>query len=277
MLVGFRNNILIGGLILSFFCLFFLLCGVYNLFTSGFSFNDVKMIKTNIWWFTYQDTGPQGAIYIWGIISIISLLLIIFISGWFLRNLFKKTASPELFFYIIFLFSFSFESFRLINIFINYYEIPVHFGMLNSRLIYFGRLFGLVSLLCSSLYALDIKYQKFGTLLGGAAFLSLIVAYTLPLDSSVFLTNFLYRPGDEQGLFLLNISFMVFIVMNFIIAAIKKERRYFLIMLAVILVLAGRELLFFAIHPGSIIPGLLLVVFGTGFFSRQIDKIYFWS
>lgn len=275
MLVGFRKNILIGGLLFSLLLIIILISAIYFLFASGFNFNDFSLLKSNTWWFTYEFLSSQY-IHIWAFLSIFLILVFILISGIMLRILFKKTASPELFFYTIFLFSFSFESFRILNIFFYFYQTPLYFCIFNSRLVYFGRIFGILSIFCSSLYAVEIKYQKFNILISVSILLALILAYSLPMDSTILLTNFLYRLGDEVGIFFLNYAFVFFIILNFLIAAIKRQKRFFYIVLAVFIVLSGRELLFFIANPAMIIINLFLIAGGTILFSRQIDKIYLW-
>jgi glucan phosphoethanolaminetransferase (alkaline phosphatase superfamily) len=113
-------------------------------------------------------------------------------------------------------------------------------------------------------------------MIGLMILLSLILAYSLPMDSSVLLTNLLYRLGDEQGIFFMTLAFSLFVLLNFLIASLKRQNRFLIIMIAVFIVLLGREMLFYVVNPYMIITGFLLITTGTVVFSRQIDKIYLW-
>lgn len=275
MVLNVRNNILLAGIFISFIILCSILMSLYLFVNSEILFPSKFEFKLQYWWFIYSDSPVTPGFLLDSIINITIFLLFCFIAGLIFRRLFKKIASPEIFFYAVFLFSFSFEGFR---VFLLYIELgmPVYLGLLFSRIVIFGRFFGLMAIFLSSLYALEIKYQKFGTLLGGALVLSLIIAYIVPMDSSVILSQLMYKPGDELSIFIANISLGFFAIVNFLVAAIKRNKRFFYIILASLLILLGRELFLFIAGPVTGSAGLAFLFVGTFLFYRHIDRIYLW-
>ena len=275
MLVGFRNIILAGGMLFILLLLAGLFLGLYLLFAGNFSLADFSALQSNVWWFTYENLAEDSA-YLWALVSIITIFVLILCAGFVLRILFRKTAAPELFFFIIFLFTFAFEGLRVLNILFYFYKVPLYLEVFNSRFVYFGRIFGVFMLFCASLYAVEMKYQKFNIVIGVFALAALLLAYLLPLDPSILLTNFLYRLGDESSFFFINFAIALFSILNFLVAAVKRQGRFLPIMFAVLSVLGGRELLFYTLNPWMLAAGLALVCGGIIVFSKQIDKIYLW-
>lgn len=275
MLVSVRNNILLAGIIISFL----IFCGIlYSLclfVTSDVLFPGKLMVKPQYWWFFYKEAPEEPGFLLNSIINITIFLLFCFIAGIIFRRLYSKIASPEIFFYAVFLFSFSFEGFRVFFLYIQL-GMPVFFGLLFTRIVIFGRFFGLISIFLSSLYSLEIKYQNFGVLMGVVLTLSLIAAYIIPLDSSTILSQLIYKPGDEMSFFLANISLGLFAIINFLVAAYQRNKRFLYITLASLIIFGGRELFLFTTGPVTGSAGICLLFIGTFLFYKQMDRIYLW-
>ncbi|MBN2534130.1 MAG: hypothetical protein JXB88_14670 [Spirochaetales bacterium] len=275
MVVSVRNNILLAGIIL----LFLIFCGIlysFSLFiTADVLFPGKLNVKPQYWWFLYKETPVTPGFLLNSIIIILIFILFCFIAGILFRRLFIKIASPEIFFYTIFLFCFSFEGFRVFLLYIQL-GMPVFLGLLFTRIVIFGRFFGLIAFFLSSLYSLEIKYQNFGILLGGGLALSLIAAYIVPLDSSIILSQLIYKPGDELSIFLANVALGFFAIINFLIAAFLRNKRFLYVTLTSLFIFGGRELFLFITGPVTGAAGICLLITGTYFFYRQIDKIYLW-
>ncbi|MBN2443314.1 MAG: hypothetical protein JXJ04_18280 [Spirochaetales bacterium] len=275
MLLTVRNNILFAGIIISCIILCCIIISIYLFATSEILFPGKLEFKLQYWWFLYSDEAVNSGFLLDSIINITIFLIFCFIAGIIFRRLFKKIASPEIFFYAVFLFSFSFEGFRVFLLYIQL-GMPVYLGLLFSRIVIFGRFFGLMAIFLSSLYALEIKFQKFGTLLGGALILSLIIAYIVPMDSSTILSQLIYKPGDELSIFIANIALGFFALVNFFVAAINRNKRFLYIILASLLIICGRELFLFIVGPVTGSAGLTLLFVGTYLFYRHMDRIYLW-
>ncbi|MBN1411943.1 MAG: hypothetical protein JW969_13930 [Spirochaetales bacterium] len=277
MLISVRNNLLLVFIIISL--LFFIgLCAMvyYIGFISEMNAKEMGFTQSNFFWFAYNmDIKADDFQFISNIAGIFILISLSIICGFLSRNLFKKTISPEIFFFSAFLLSFSFESFRLLNVLFKYINAPIYYSMVTSRIVYFGRILGLLSLLFTSLYAADIKYQRYETLLGLSAIIALTLSYSIPIDSTVFLTNFLYKLGDESGIFFIFLIVYIIIIINFVGATLNKDSKFLAAIPYLLLVISGRELINFLISPVPVVLSGLLILIGTLGFYRQIDKIYF--
>jgi hypothetical protein len=130
----------------------------------------------------------------------------------------------------------------------------------------------------ASLCAVEVRYQRFGLLLLAAMLLALMLAYSIPLDSSILLANFLLKLGDEPAVLFAVMAMVLFSLINFFLAAYRrKNRRYLLVALAVAVVLGARDFYLFTASPVRIIVGMVLVPVGVLFFVRQVDRIYQWG
>ena len=223
-----------------------------------------------VWWFTYTGT-PTGFARS-GYAALLAMLATGFFFALRLRWLFARTASPEDYYFLFFLCSLSFEAFRVLALLLA--DGPALLLLLLSRAVYAGRLFGTLCLFGASLFSLEIRYSRLGTLLGIAALLSLLFSYTLPLDSSVFLANGLHRLGDERGAAIVFFALYLFIIANPAVMALREQTAEPLAYAgALALVLGGRELLFFSATIAAAAAGLVVLVAGCILFAARSERV----
>jgi hypothetical protein len=222
------------------------------------------------WWFAYRRT-PDGY-FRDAYAALIAMLGVGLFFALRLRWLFARTASPQDFFFLFFLCSLSFEAFRVLAMLLA--DGPALVLMLLSRAVYAGRLFGTLCLFGASLFSLDIRYSRLGTLLGIAALVALMFAYTLPLDSSVFLANGLYRLGDERGAALVFFAMYAFVVANPVVKALREQSAEPLASAgAFALALGGRELLLFSASVPAASAGLVMLAAGCAVFVARSKRV----
>jgi hypothetical protein len=272
---GYRNNILTAGIVLmSVMLIAYFVTLILIVFTGWAGFEqifhkieDQASAETRSSWYHLWYSG-----------GLFLLILICFFSCTVLKRLYQRTASAEIFFFMFFLFSISFEVIWLWSGVAIVTGAPVFLGILLSKILLFGRFFGLISLLFSSLYAIEMSYQKFPILMLSPVLISLALTYTLPIDSSALTNNFLYKLGDIKSHWIVTIVLEIVTILNFLIAAYKREKPSFAwIALGVLLILLGREMLIFMHSPLPIAISILLAIIGIWLFSRQIYRIYLWT
>jgi hypothetical protein len=277
MLISVRNNLLLVFVLVSllFFTGLCILLSVMN-FQLQVNIADLGTLTTNDFWFLYSTKAVMGlGEYVSAIASTLALLAIGIGFGIAFRNLFKRTITPEIFFFCVFLLTFCFDAFRFCNVLFILMKTPVYYSLVTSRIVYFGRLLGMISLLVMSLYSAKIKYQGYETLIGLAAIIALTLTYSIPIDSTVFLSNLLYKLGDETGVFLIFISLEVFTLVNLVGAAVNRDSKYYLMVPFMALVICGREILNFQVSPVFAAIGVACLFAGSLGVYRRIDKIYF--
>jgi hypothetical protein len=283
MFYGYRSTILIAGLVFTGLILFgYLLTFILILNTGwiGFEqiFSRVQNTAGSTWWLFHPGERKPGWLYIWYLAGLFALLLICLVSSFVLTRIYRRTASAEIFFFLFFLYSISFEAIWLWNAIAIVKSAPIFLGITLSKVVHFGRFFGLISLLFSSLYAIEISYQKFPILMLSPILVALALTYVLPIDSSVLMTSFLYKLGDEKSHWIVTLALEVVTVLNYLIAAYRREKNQFVwIATGVFLILLGRELLSFMLGPLTIVLSLVLAVAGIWLFSKKIYRLYLWT
>ncbi len=272
---GYRNNILVAGIVLTSILLFaYLVTFVLILSTGWIGFEQIfHQIEDQ----ASQKTRPSWY-HLWYLGGLFILILICLVSCTVLKRLYQRTASAEIFFFMFFLFSISFEVIWLWSGIAIVTGAPVFLSILLSKILLFGRFFGLLSLLFSSLYAIEMSYQKFPILMLSPVLISLALTYTLPFDSSIIMRNFLYKLGDVKSHWIVTIVLEIVTILNYLIAAYRREKPPFAwIALGVFLILIGRELLILTLSPLPIAVSIVLASVGIWLFSKQIYRVYLWT
>lgn len=274
----FQKNIIFAGLIFSLLNLFLFLTGVYLFWSADFGLEAVgRIYESYPWWYKFNELPGMRELLFNVLASILALLLFSLIANAGLGNLYRKTASPEMFFMLLFIISLSLEALRIGIVFMEVWTMPVYFSITITRAVIFSRIFALLCLLISSLYAVGMKYSHHSTLLAGLLILSVALASIIPIDSTIFQVNLLHKLGDKRGYLFINLILGLLMFLNYLVASlIRRSSRFLAIAGASLLLYLGKELLYFGISPFSTGLGLLFLSVGTLVFSRQIGIFYLW-
>jgi len=277
MTYGKRNILIVVGLVFTVlviagFPLATLLSG-----RSGWVDHPLSRLPSHSWWLSYGISPPTRGQYIWYAAALLALVLLVFAACLILRSIYRRTASEEVFFFLLFLFTYPFELLRSWNAVLSLNGSSVFVTVVCARIIYFGRFFGWTSLFISSLYAIRIRYRNLGILLLVALLLSLTLASALPLDSSDMLADYLYRLGDEAAVLFVLLICQLFSTINYFVAAFRRQNRRFTVAaLAVLLTILGKVTIVFLGSPAQSMIGLFLSAAGISLFIRQMNQIHLW-
>ncbi len=257
MALSSRNSLLtlfffIGLSLVLIFCVnsaFFLISSVRG--------ERIDFLESQQFWFMYVITPYGSAASIVGMAAAAAAGLIAFIL---FRALFRNTGQGELFFFSLFLFSLLIETLRLAVFNVQRLGASPLPGIILSRMVFGGRIFGLLALLFGSLYALDFLYQKFEIIVAAMTLTAFLIALSLPFEPQLLLTNGLFRLSDEQGLFILCVSLTGLIVINNAITVFRG--RVPSILAGIAFMVAAREMLLFALAPPALIVGAVFFAGG---------------
>jgi hypothetical protein len=227
--------------------------------------------EAQLFWFYY---APSAEASIWDEAGIVLIYLISFIAFFRLKLLFQKTGSSELFFLEFFIFSLLFEAFKCGSFVVDYLQWPPVLKIFFVRTVYFGRFFGLLAIFFSSLYAMQLDYQKYNILIGIIALVAFALSISISFDMDNLLSNGLFKLGDEQGLFIMMTALKLFSILTFVVAAFKRDLA--LLISASCFLLIGRELLLFTPGPVFIIMGGLFLISGIVLANYKIKALYYW-
>lgn len=207
------------------------------------------------------------------------LFLTVFsLIGWFIiRSYFKKTASAEMFFFMFFVISLSFETVRILQILLIIYEEAMFLGNLLTRIVFFGRFFGLLCLFFSGLFSSWLEFQRIGLVLSVSLLLPFALSSAVPVGTEIQ-ADLMYILGSRNEVMLVVIALEVFCVLNYIFAAVfLKQKESLMVALGMAFVVGGRELMFFAPQLVFIIIGSICLILGSIVFGRKIHALYLWT
>lgn len=233
----------------------------------------IGIIFFGIWWAKGWYQSPYAwTIVISGLCSGFSVF-----GGFGFRRLLRRMSSLEIYFFLLFLITLSFDGLRVLNWVFLVNKVTPYFGGVVTRISYFGYFMGLFCLFTSSIYSGEIQYQKAGTLLSVLATLSLALSYSMPVDITFLEPVLLYRVGGKEYLLLVRGGLMVLTLLSFARSAlVSRLREEWAICGAVALLMVGREVVFFHSHTFLGIGGILCLLVGSFYFSRKSYAKHLW-
>ena len=210
--------------------------------------------------------------------ALLTELLFCILSVAILYLAFRKTSSPEVFYFIVFLVAMAFDSIKVFQIFIEVHNASPLYGVLATRITYFGKFLGTLCIFSSGLSISGVQRQKTEIYLGIGLLLSFLLAATVPIDMTTIEKNLVYHIGNRTEIIIAGVLFLGFTLISFALAAIQTGKKDFLLMgLGIALTAAGRELLFYTNDPIMLIVSFLLLIGGVTIFGERTHAVYLWS
>jgi len=222
----------------------------------------------------FTDRGPSGARRTFPIFgeSLYSVS-----AGFILFFFFRKTKSVEIFFFLLFVFSISFEGMKIVIARISLNSGSPVLGMTITRLIYGARIFGTGCVLASGLHVHMGKYQKLDFILYTILLLAFTFASLIPIDASGITPGGLLRSSSH---FIVTVPFLISecgAVLSFLIYGRESKAKEYQIMgAALALVIAGRFLLTLNLGTVPSLFGLASLSTGTLLFALETHSVYLW-
>ena len=219
-------------------------------------------------------SSPDAYVPFWTMLSAVAFS---FISITLIYYFFEKTQSPEILFFGFFVISLSFEFARIVIPLKGIFAFPAMYLITASRVLLFGRYFGLFSLFAAGVYAagLDVQKQKYIFIMQILS--ALVITFNVPIDSLVWDSSLKMLSGYSSMFIMVETGILVITLATFFISAyIRSSASYALIGIGVFLVYAGRDILLNSDTWVTLVPGLLLLIAGTWFVCSRLHRIYLW-
>ncbi len=223
--------------------------------------------------------GLDGAVAGWmrlGISAVASMLAVV--GGMLIRRYFRKSVVPGTFFFGCFVLLVAFEGLKPLHLVLNWLRAVQPYHVVLTRAVVFGHVAGAMSLLATSLYTAGSQYAKLWTVLGIVALVALAFAYLVPVDSGMVEPALIHPVGEMSGARFAGAVLAGLAVITFAQAALSGEQRsdgYRL--LAAVLLVVGREILFQGRHPALVIAAPLMMVVGFALYFRRAYHTFLWS
>ena len=276
MTLSARNNFFKVGIILAALSLCITVIGGYFVFhalpdaAANSALRAGGIIQALITGFT----EPSAYVPFWGIISAVLFSLVSIILIYYF---FEKTKSPEILFIGLFAISFAFEFARLAIPFRRAFPFPFVYLIASSRILLFGRYFGLFSLFAASVYAAGFDAQKQQGGFISVVLASLLIASNVPINSLVWDSTFMLWYGYRLMLNMVELGIISVTIISFFVCVYTRgARNYAFIGLGTFMAYIGRNILFSADNWFTPIPGLVILTVGTWLICSRLHKEYLW-
>ncbi|MDR2111204.1 MAG: hypothetical protein LBP32_07835 [Spirochaetaceae bacterium] len=195
----------------------------------------------------------------------------------FIYYFFEKTQAPEIFFFTFFILSFSFEAARIMPPLTRVYGLPSIYFTMTSRVLLFGRYFGLFSLFTASVYAAGLNVQKQGNFVFVIIIAALMIALRAPVDGVSWDSSLSMITGYSSMFKLVEAGIMGITMISFFVSSFSRgAREYIFIGIGSCLVFFGRNILLGADTWVTPLPGLIILGLGTWFICTYLHRVYLW-
>ncbi len=225
-----------------------------------------------------QKTDIPYSVIFYSADFLLPLILLLFsiIAIYLIRYSFLITNSSEIFFFVLFLISLVFDVSRSLIAAFSYLKFPEYYMLFISRICYFGRFLGLLSLFLSALFSADVETRKTETATAIIILISYILSSSIPF-STYKLATMIQQPGYFSYFAFSILSIEILTVLIFILNYLQSgNSEYIGLSASMFLIFAGREITFFTSEPVLFISGLIALAAGALFFSGKIHYIYSW-
>ena len=190
---------------------------------------------------------------------------------------FEQTQTPEILFIAFFSVSFLFETARLVIPLHMIRDIPGFYLLVASRVLLFGRYFGIISIFAASVCAAGLEIQKTHNIILTITAVTLVITLGVPIDTQSWDSSFSMIDGYTSLFRLIEAVIFLSTAASFFIAVkVRGSKEYAFVAIGALLALAGRNILLSADNWASPGPGIVLLSVGTWFICSRLHRIYLW-
>jgi hypothetical protein len=218
----------------------------------------------------YSPQATTAAIGIFPILSLAGLIYILFA--------FEKTQTVEITFFAACVFAVSLESIRLlIPLFALWINTNV-FLVTISRFIFFSRIFTLLALLLSAIFATGNVVQQVGPIIFLLAFISFSLSNAIPINSGRISSVYLIATGYKETITLFFILLGILSILSYhILGKTRNVPEYSRAAVGIVLLLIGYALLAACDSWLFFIAGSALLLYGAVRFLKPVHQYYLWQ
>jgi hypothetical protein len=209
-------------------------------------------------------TAVGGAVY-----ALISISLIYYF--------FEKTQAPEILYISIFAVSLAFECGRIMIPLVKALNFPTAYMVLGSRFLIFGRSLGLFSLFAASVCAAGLDVQRQRNIVLSIFAAALVLALGVPIDGLSWDSSLEMISGYSSMFKIVEEGILILTVVSFFVSAYTRgHKQYLFIGIGILLVYAGRNILFSSDTWITLGPGIIVLSIGTWGICTQLHRVYLW-
>jgi len=216
--------------------------------------------------------------YVLSMADILVLCLFAALVGALILRTFKKTVSAEIFFFAFWLATLSFESLRLVHLFL------ALGGSSDSVLaivdkVYIGtRFLGYIAIFISGLYAAGMRNDRQFSIMSVSVGISIALVSILPVNTGIWARNFMFKVGYSVLIEGFSLAIILITIANYLIAVrVRGDRAYFFIAIGIAAIAAGTQYVSRDGSPLLSLVSILAMATGSFLYIYKIHSFYLWQ
>lgn len=210
--------------------------------------------------------------------DVLILELFAVVVGAFILTTFRKTVSAEIFFFAFWLSSLSFESFRLIHLFLAINGDSDSILAIVDKLYMGVKFIGYMAIFISGLYAAGMRNERQFSIMAVCVGISIALASTLPINTGIWTQNIMFQVGYGSLIEGFSLAIILITIANYLIAVrVRGDKAYYFITLGIAAIAIGA---LFAGMDGSPLLSFLSVSamgLGSALYIFKLHSFYLWQ
>jgi len=209
-----------------------------------------------------------------------ALLLAAYSVGvsFFILKSFRKTVSPEIFFFVFWLCSLAFEALRPLHLFMAVQGASDSSLAVLDRLYMGSRFLGLITIFISGLYAAGMRNDKQFSIIAVCVGISVALSSIMPVNTGIWAANLMFKLGYGRLVDGFSAAILLITIANYLIAVrVRGDRVYYYIAAGIALTGAGALIASRGASPLASLLSLAAMTGGGFIYIYKLHAFYLWQ
>ncbi len=214
-------------------------------------------------------------------LSIIDALALSFFaaaSGALILRTFRKTVSAEIFFFALWLATLSFESLKLVQLYLAVRGASDLALALVSKFYLCARILGYIVIFVSGLYASGMRNERHFSILAICAGIAIALVSSLPINTGIWERTLMFKVGYGRLIEGFTMAIIVITIIDYLIAVrVRGDKSYYLIALGIAAVMWGAHFASLDWSPLLSLTSLAVTSSGCVLYIWKLHTFYLWQ
>ncbi|MDD3981092.1 MAG: hypothetical protein PHT55_02690 [Spirochaetales bacterium] len=209
-----------------------------------------------------------------------ALLLAVYSVGvsFFILKTFRKTVSPEIFFFVFWLCSLSFEAIRPLHLFMAVQGASDSSLSILDRLYMGSKFLGLITIFISGLYAAGMRNEKQFSIIAICVGISAALSSIMPVNTGIWAANLMFRLGYGRLVDGFSAAILLITMANYLIAVrVRGDKAYYYIAAGAAMTVAGALIASRGASPLASLISLAVMAAGGFVYIYKLHSFYLWQ
>ncbi|MCE1195451.1 hypothetical protein LWX53_03000 [bacterium] len=214
-------------------------------------------------------------------LSIVDALALSFFAaaaGAFILRTFRKTVSAEIFFFALWLTTLSFESLRLVHLFLAARGASDLALALIDKSYLCARILGFILIFVSGLYASGMRNERHFSILAICAGIAIALISSLPVNTGIWEWNLMFKVGYGNLIEGFSMAIIFITIIDYLIAVrVRGDKSYYLTALGIAMVMWGAHFASLDWSPLLSLSSLAVMSAGCVLYIWKLHTFYLWQ